>query len=260
MLNQDVLERDYQTRTKNFIELFEGAVGRAVGQVQAFHAKESDLQHDINLSAELRDKMIKQLKEGGGMRDQAIQALANTHDQALDTLTVLIKDYDQMQAKAINAWDLRKLNESKTYYQGRFTELKNLGEIDPGQKLAKEAKTSGDPHKMRAVAEVLGGSGDMKLSKVVNDLKEAAVKLLPDADTSEAGKALADAMFKYDRMRTALSDAFKSVNFSPPSPGDPLGRSLARRQLERNPDGGLRAVVYNDKEGNEAARIEYNNQ
>jgi len=260
MLNQDVLERDYQTRTKNFIELFQKGVERAVSQVQAFHAKESDLQHDINLSAELRDKMIRQLKNSGGMRDQAIQALANTHDQALDTLIVLANDHEKIQAKAINAWDLGKLNEAKVYYQGRFKELRNHGDYDPGATLAKEAKASNEPHKMRAVAEVLNGSGDLALSKKANELKEAAVKLLPDADTNQADQALGDAMFKYDRMRTALSDAFKSVNFSPPSPGDPLGRSLARRKLERTKDGGLAAIVYTDKEGNEAARIEYNKE
>lgn len=90
MLDQ---KADYQTRTKNFEDLYTRAVDRSVEQVQAFHAKKSDLQNDLDLSAAARTRAIRQLQETGGGRDQAIQALADTHDQAVNTLSILINDH-----------------------------------------------------------------------------------------------------------------------------------------------------------------------
>jgi hypothetical protein len=254
MLDQ---KADYQTRTKNFEDLYTRAVDRSVKQVQAFHAKKSDLQNDLDLSAAARTRAIRQLQETGGGRDQAIQALADTHDQAVNTLSILINDHKKITAKAINAWDTGKLNTEKTYYQGRIKELVNRADPNPGRTLAREAQASGDPHKMRALSEALAGSSLKDITSLVDDLSEKAIKTLPDADTSEANQALSEALFSYGRMRSALSGAYQSVYFGNPDPGDPLGRSLARRKIERNPDGGLVSMAFLDQDGQEQARVDY---
>jgi len=248
---------DYVERMKNFEDLFNRGVERSVEQVRQFQAKKSDLQRDTNLNAAMRDEMIRTLKAPGGARDQAIQSLANTHDEAVDTLAILIKDHGKMQSKAINAWDLGKLNEAKTYYRGRIKELVNRADRNPGRTLAEEAKASGDPHKMRGVAEVLVGSGLKDITSLVKELNDAAIKGLPDADTSEADQALSEGLFAYGRMRTALKGAYQSVYSGSPGPYDALGQSLARRKLERGVDGSLKSQVFYNKAGEELARVDY---
>lgn len=248
---------EYTKRIKNFEDLFGNTIKMAIDQAQAVNAKQADLQRDINLSAAMRDQMISQLKAPGGDRDLAVDALADFHDEAVDTLSVLIKDYDTLQAQAINAWDTGKLNAEKAYYKQRIKELEGKGTYEPEAKLAKEARVSGDPHKLRALAEVLdtrGVEGGLHLSK---GLRETANKALPGADLSQETEALSEALFKYGRMRTELIGAYKTLYFGGPSPSSSLGKSLARKITERGPDGGLKSEVFYDKEGAEQARIDY---